>query len=238
MSIHHRVGPRGRRTLARAAAAGVAAAVILAPASALAHEDRKQGDLEMVVGFGTEPAYVGQPNSVQLILVHDGQPVADLGDTLDVEVSFGDADPLQLPFEPNFEVGEFGTPGDYRAWFIPTSAGSYTFHLTGTVDGEDVDQRFTSGPQTFGDVDSGSEIQYPAPQPTTGELADRIEREVPRLNDAIEQTRASAGDAASTAADDASSAKTLAIVGIVIGLLGVAAAGTAVFVARRPKKTG
>ena len=57
---------------------------------ALAHEGRKLGDLEMEVGWGTEPAYSGEVNSVQILLVHDGKPVVDLGDTLDVEVTFGD----------------------------------------------------------------------------------------------------------------------------------------------------
>ena len=46
---------------------------------------------------------------------------------------------------------------------------------------------------------------------------------------------ATANATAASAAEDAASARTLALVGIVIGLLGVAAAGTAVFVARRPK---
>ena len=65
---------------------------------------------------------------------------------------FGDAEPLSLSVEPFFEEGEFGTLGDYRAWFIPTSAGQYTFHFTGKIDGQSVDETFTSGPKTFDDV--------------------------------------------------------------------------------------
>ena len=204
--------------------------LMLLPTDVLAHEDRKQGDLEMAVGFGVEPAYVGQPNSVQLLLVHDGKPVIDLGDTLDVEVSFGDEEPLQLSLEPFFEPGEFGTPGDYRAWFIPTSAGSYAFHFTGTIDGEDVGQTFTSGPKTFSDVETGTDIEYPVKEPTTTELAGRIDREIPRLNDAIDQVR---GSVAGIASDEASSARTIGFVGIVLGLLGVAIGGTAVVLARK-----
>jgi hypothetical protein len=161
--------------------------------------------------------------------------VTDLGDTLDVEVSFGDAEPLQLAFEPYFEVGGFGTPGDYRAWFIPTAAGPYTFHLTGTVDDEEVDETFTSGPDTFSEVDSGADIQYPVQLPATTDLVERIERESGRVADADEQVRA-ANAAAAAAADDAETARTIAIVAAAIGLLGVAAAGTAVFVARRARR--
>jgi hypothetical protein len=196
----------------------------------------------MVAGFGTEPALAGQPNSVQLILVHDGEPVVDLGDTLDVEVTFGD-ESMALTLEPFFEEGEFGTPGDYRAWFIPTRPGTYEFHFSGTIDGEDVDETFTSGPQTFGDVESPTDLMFPAQDPTTGELAERIDREVPRLTDAIDEAGSSADQAVTAAADasataggavdDAAGARTLGVVGIVVGALGVLVAAGGVVMSRR-----
>jgi hypothetical protein len=165
------------RTAILALVATLATATLLA-STASAHEGRSQGDLEMVVGFGTEPAYSGQPNSVQLVLVHDGEPVVDLGDTLDVEVSFGD-ETMALPLEPNFAVGAFGEPGDYRAWFIPTRPGQYAFHFSGTIDGEEVDETFTSGPRTFSDVQNPADIQFPVQDPSNGELAERIEQRSP-----------------------------------------------------------
>ena len=90
-----------------AIAAATLATLPFAPPAA-AHEAKHVGDLEMVVAFGTEPAYAGYPNSVQLLLSHhDGAPVTDLksGD-LGVEVTFGDAT-KDLDLEPFFEVGEF-----------------------------------------------------------------------------------------------------------------------------------
>jgi hypothetical protein len=203
----------------------------LAP-TALAHEGRRQGDLEMVVGFGTEPAYAGQPNSVQLVLVHHGQPVVDLGDTLAVEVSFGD-ETIELPIEPFFAVGEFGEPGDHRAWFIPTRAGRYTFHFYGTIDGEEVDETFRSGPTTFSDVSDPADIQFPVQDPSTGELAERIEREVPRLRSAIDEAGAGAIALAHRASEDASSARTLGVIGLVLGGLGLIVAVTALVLSRR-----
>ncbi len=223
-----------RRTLA-AAALATGFVVLLAPAAS-AHEGRKLGDLEMEVGFGTEPAYVGQPNSVQLLLVHDGKPVVDLGDTLDVEVTFGDAEPLQLTLEPFFEEGEFGTLGDYRAWFIPTTAGQYTFHFSGTIDGEEVDETFSSGPDTFSDVVSTDDIEYPVNVPTNGELAERMDRESARASDSIDQVSAQADQAAgaaSQASDDASSAQTIGTIGLVVGALGLIVAIVAVVLSRR-----
>jgi hypothetical protein len=217
-------------------AATAAAGVIALPApAALAHEGRSQGDLEMVVGFGTEPAYAGQPNSVQLILEHGGEPVVDLGDTLEVEVTFGDQT-QQFTLEPNFAVGAFGEPGDYRAWFIPTRSGQYIFHFTGTIDGEDVDETFTSGPGTFSDVEDPKQIQFPVQDPTNGELAERIDQEVPRLTTATEEARAAATSAvedAGAASDDASSAQTFAILALAVGALGVALAAGALVVARK-----
>jgi hypothetical protein len=204
--------------------------VLIAPA-ALAHEPRTQGDLEMVVGFGTEPAYAGQPNSVQLILVHDGKPVVDLGDTLAVEVSFGD-ETMELPIEPFFALGEFGEPGDYRAWFIPTRPGQYAFHFSGTIDGEEVDETFTSGPNTFSDVSDPADIQFPVQDPTTGELAERIDREVPRLASAIEDARVEAV-AQANLASDVSSARTLGVIGLVVGGIGLIVAVMALMRGRR-----
>lgn len=204
--------------------------VLIAPAG-LAHEPRQQGDLEMVVGFGTEPAYAGQPNSVQLILVHGGKPVVDLGDTLAVEVSFGD-ETMELPIEPFFAVGEFGEPGDYRAWFIPTRPGQYAFHFSGTIDGEEVDETFTSGPNTFSDVSNPADIQFPVQDPTTGELAERIDREVPRLASAIEDARVEAV-AQANLASDVSSARTFGVIGLVVGGIGLIVAVMALMRGRR-----
>jgi hypothetical protein len=204
--------------------------VLLAPA-ALAHEPRQQGHLEMVVGFGTEPAYAGQPNSVQLILAHDGQPVVDLGDTLAVEVSFGD-ETMELPIEPFFAVGAFGEPGDYRAWFIPTRPGEYAFHFTGTIDGEEVDETFTSGPNTFSDVNDPADIQFPVQDPTTGELAERIEREVPRLASAIEDAGVEAA-AQAKLASDVSSARMFGVIGLIVGGVGLIVAVAALVLSRR-----
>lgn len=206
--------------------------VLLAPA-AVAHEPRKQGDLEMVVGFGTEPAYAGQPNSVQIILVHDGRPVVDLGNTLDVEVSFGD-EAMSLEIEPFFAVGEFGEPGDYRAWFIPTRPGQYEFRFSGTVDGERVDETFTSGPETFGDVANPADIQFPVQDPTTGELAERIDREVPRLASAIEDAGVEAV-AQANLASDVSSAHMFGVIGLVVGGIGLIVGVMALVLVRRKR---
>ena len=216
------------RILAATVAATLAALLIpLLASPAAAHEEKTVGKYHFVVGFGDEPAYAGEKNSVQLILADaKDKPVTDLTNTLKVEVTTGDAQPLALPMEPNFEVGEFGTPGDYRAFFIPTAPGSYSFHFTGSIKGQKIDQTFKSGPQSFSDIDDPAQVQYPVKQPTGGQLATRADRDTARVDAALAAER-------DQARDDASSARTLAIVGLVVGVLGLVAGGTALARSRR-----
>jgi hypothetical protein len=222
--------PRRSRGFIFAAASGLTV-LLLSAAPALAHEGRKLGDLEMEVGWGTEPALAGQMNSALILLVHDGEPVVDLGDTLEFEVTFGDQT-QPFPIEPFFEPGEFGTPGDYRAWFIPTSPGEYTFRFFGNIDGEEVDETFTPGPGGFEEVDSPQSIQFPEQEPSAGELAERIDREVPRLTNSVGEVQATANEAA----DDASSAKTLGLIGLIVGAVGLIVAIVALAVSNRRRK--
>jgi hypothetical protein len=206
--------------------------LVLLAGPAAAHEERHVGDLDLVVGFGQEPAYAGQPNSVELLLSTGGNPVTDLGDTLTVSVGFGDQS-KDLSVEPFFEVGEFGTPGDYRAWFIPTRAGQYSFHFTGTIRGTKIDETFTSGPKTFGDVDNPTDAEFPVQDPTNGELSDRIDREIPRLEASITDVKTSVDRSVGSVVDDVSSARTLALVGVALGALGLIAAIAAIAMTRR-----
>jgi len=180
------------RSKSIAAAVGVVGLLLaLGAAPASAHEARKIGRYNVEVGFGDEPAYTGEKNSVVMFL-NDAKdkPVTDLGDTLKVDVSTGNDDnqKLSLTMEPNFEVGGDGTPGDYRAWFIPTAPGPYTFHFTGGIKGQAVDQKFTSSPTTF------DEVQDPA--------------------QAASESRAK---------DAADKARLIAVAGVVVGALGLAA---------------
>jgi hypothetical protein len=216
------------RAIALAALASALVAVQASPA--FAHEERDVGRNTFAVGFGSEPPYAGEVNSVQLLLSDShGKPVTDLRPGLKVTVGFG-SQTLDLSIEPNFEIGEFGIPGDYRAWFIPTRPGRYSFHFTGKLNGQPVDETFTSGPKTFDDVLDPTGVEFPVKDPTIGQLSDRVQREVPRLDDAIAAGRTQA----SNAAGDASTATTLAIVAIVVGVLALAVGIASIARRRRP----
>jgi hypothetical protein len=203
--------------------------VVGAALTAHAHTEVEVGKVSMAIGFGTEPAYAGQPNSVQAILSFDGKPVTELGDSLKVEVGYGDAT-TDLALEPFFEIGEFGTPGDYRAWFIPSQTGTYTFHFTGSVQGQKVNETVQSGPKTFSDVEDPQEAMFPPLNaPTNEELATKIDQVDTRSQGAVAAAEAAAADSK----DAADSAKTLALFGLIVGAIGVVAGIAGLAAARR-----
>ena len=170
------------------------------------------------MGWADEPTYVGFKNAVEIILKDTkGKPVLNLGDTLKVEVVFGDQKSGLLTLEPAFDVEEgFGTPGDYQASLIPTRPGTYTFHFVGSIKGQKVDQTFTSSEKTFDSPRAPSEVEFPAKNPATADLAARLERLSPRVDTA--QAAATAGQAA------AAQARVLAAVALIAGVVSLASA--------------
>jgi hypothetical protein len=217
-----------RAAAASACATLLAGALILAQAGpALAHQEVTVGRYHVEVGFGDEPPYAGFRNSVQLILTQEatGDAVTDLGDTLKVTVKTG-AQSMPLSLEPNFEVGGDGEPGDYRAWFIPTAPGTYTFQFSGTIKGQAFDRSFSSGPTTFDDVKDPITAEFPFKAPTNAQLATRVQQ------DAARQSAALAAQAR-RARDQADSARLLGLIGIVAGAIGIVIGVTAFAAGRR-----
>jgi hypothetical protein len=208
--------------LAVLASLGASAALIVLPATAaLAHVEREFGPYTVALGFGTEPAYVGFPNSVEVI-IHEtasGKGVETAADTLKAEVSFG-SQTMEVTLEPNFDEDSGGSPGDYRAAFIPTSPGDYTLHISGTIGSTDVDESVTSSPTTFSSVVDPQTIQFPAKVPSGTELATKLDRTTARV-------QAQAASGARAASDAAGSAKAFGLIGIVVGALGLVVAGVA-----------
>jgi hypothetical protein len=192
----------------------VATAIVLAlgaqPASA--HENRPVGPLQFTVGWGDEPTFTGYKNSVTLRISRGGQPVAGVTG-IKAQVKTGD-ETVDLTLNQ-----AFGEPGLYEAALIPTRTGTYTFTFTGTVAGEEFSETFTSGEATFDSPTSASEVAFPVKDPSTGDLAQRLERETARL--------AAAQRASKDAKDDASQAKTFAMAGLVVGALGLVVGGVA-----------
>ena len=175
-------------------------------------QDNQRTDV-LRVGWGSAPAYAGQLNSVQLVLdtLSSGKPYTSLIDTLKVTVIYGQQQ-MEFALTPTFDPDTgFGTPGDYRAWLFPTAPGNYTFHFTGTIGSQKVDESFTSGPTTFATVEDPAAAQFPVKAPSNAQIAARVAAESAR----------------SATSSEVSSARTLGIVGIVVGVLGLVVASIA-----------
>ncbi len=181
--------------------------------TASAHEHREVGDYEITIGFTGEPALVGEPNGldlrVQLGHGDDGTPVEGLDETLKAEIRYGDQSmPLDLR-----EV--WNTPGAYTSDVIPSAEGAYTFHITGTIEGNEIDETFTSGPETFAEVGGVEALTFPA----------------------AGATDADADSAVQDAQDDADSARMLATIAIAVGAAGLALGVIGMAAARRARPT-
>ncbi len=227
------------RIWVRFGAAAAAAACLALGASALAeaHVVQQWGAYSVAMGWWQEPTYVGVQNAVQVIVKDkSGNPVADLasGD-LQVVVSAAGQSTAALPLDPSLDPDTgLGRPGEYLAWLIPTVPGDYTFHLTGAIHGQVVNETYTSSDQTFNAVEDATAAQFPVKLPSQTELSTLSDRLTVRVGGAA--TAASA--AQQTATDARHDASTALLVGTSVGALGVLvgliALGVALRVARRP----
>jgi hypothetical protein len=190
------------------------------PPATFAHEHRTVNEnYEFVVGWLNEPALAYEPNGLDFRVTlfpngvpeeeseeaeAQGQPVVGLEETLQAEIIAGGAETRELTLEP-----AFGEEGAYESPLIPTVVGDYTFRIFGDLEGQEVDETFTSGPETFSVIGEPSEIQFPeqlaAPATADGESASSSE---------------------SSSSDD--TARTLGIVGIIVGVIGLGVGGLAV----------
>jgi len=201
-------------------------AVSAGPASA--HEERTVGAYQITIGWQHEPTYTGVENAVQIFLKDaKGNPIDDLGDppSLKVQAINGSqtSDPLDLKASFDPDSGE-GTHGEFDASIIPTVPGDYTFHVTGAINGQNIDEKFTSSDKTFDPVKDPTTVQFPVKVPSNSQLAQSVSR-----------VDARATKAAKDAKDSADTATTLAIVGIAAGVL-LGGAGLIVAISARRRR--
>jgi hypothetical protein len=156
----HRVAVR---RLGSVGLAGLLLGAVAAPV--LAHEQRDVSGYSFEVGLIGEPVFVGQRSGLEFQVTKDDKPISGLDKTLKAEVIYGDAT-QDLPLTERAE-----DPGWYESVFIPTSAGKYTFHIAGDIDGTAIDESFTSGPTGFDEVQEATAGQFPSTLPTVTELS-------------------------------------------------------------------
>jgi hypothetical protein len=200
---------------------------LVVSATASAHVVKQFGSYSVAMGWLHEPTYAGVENAVQVIVKDgSGNPINDLqpGD-LQVAVSTAGQQTAALPLQPSFDPDTgLGTPGEYTASLIPTQVGDYTFHLSGSIHGQAVDETATSSDQTFNSVTTGTDVQFPVKLPALGDLSTLMQRVDGRVT--AEQTTATQAQQAATQAQQAASqasdnANRALLVGILVGGLGM-----------------
>jgi hypothetical protein len=137
----------------------------LIPGVAVAHEDREVAGYQVVIGFIDEPVFVGQKSGLEVFVSRGDQPIASLEQTLQAEV-IQDDQRRELPLSPRF-----GEEGAYQSYFFPTVAGPYTFRIFGSIEGNEIDESFTSSPEGFSEVEEVAAGQFPVVLPGTAEIA-------------------------------------------------------------------
>jgi len=202
--------------------------LLVDPAGLAARERRSvlNGRFELVVGFLAEPAYEGEPNGLYL-RVTDSQPptptpnatptpspgatpAPEAGTTLQAEVRYGEQTRrLDL-------VQDEADPAIYRAIFVPTQPGDYVFRITGTLAGREIAEEFHSSAETFPGVTGVGDVQFPADIPVGQGLLDAFEE----------------------AEERAARARTLGVVGVMLGVVGLLSGGLSVVLSRRPPPGG
>jgi hypothetical protein len=201
-------------------------AVVSLATTAYGHERRAVGPYRFVVGFLTEPAFEGLKNGVDLrVLQADSEaPVEGLQDTLQVEVTH-----VPSTVRKNLKLRTiYRNPGHYTADLIPTAPGQYRFRFFGNIQELAVQETFDSksGGGQFDDVESSVDLQFPVRLPEIREMANALR--------GAQQEAQQAQDTALAAQAGLASARTFALIGIVLGALGCAL-GAGVVVAFRKR---
>jgi hypothetical protein len=207
-----------------AALAGAVALLAIASAAS-AHEHVTAGDLEFVIGWGTEPPVAYQMNSITIRVEHNLQPsgsvlVTGVADNLTVTISTGTATSVKAVEE------QHGIPGTYEFAIVPTRVGTYTIRIAGQINGTTFD--VSADPE---DVTGGLDVDFPVSDPTPKELDDNASAQQARieaLQAQVAALQAGGGGTPVTQAQleqanaAASTATMLALVGLAAGVVGVA----------------
>jgi hypothetical protein len=168
------------RLLALAAIVIVAtAALALRSTPALAHEGHTVGPYSVELGWRVEPAFVGLPNGPELFISSkddETKKIEGAEKTLKLDVTFGkETRPVKIG-------AAYGDPGHYVADLIPTRAGDYVYHLTGTIGDTKVDETYTSASGKFGTVEPVADVLFPDTNFDVGSLIEKIDAQQKQID--------------------------------------------------------
>jgi len=177
-------------------------ALFIVPTSAFAHERRTiaNGKYDVTVGWDEEPTYVGLKNAASIRIAQGGSnpavPVTGAEKNLKVQIRQG-ATTKEFPLR-----AVFGQQGYYVADIVPTKEGDYQWTFVGSINEDQVNEKFDTADGKFGGAMALTSLEFPQPLPDPA------------------QTNA----AVTSAQADAQNARNLAIIGIAVGVIGLGVA--------------
>lgn len=197
---------------------------------AYAHNEIEQGDVRIVAGWGVEPPLQGQVNTIIMIITREGEPATNALAEAEVAIKKG-GDSKVLDLRPGEEAGT------YFADIIPTQTGQYSLVISGAVAGQEFD-----GEVAIEDAADARSISFPeggdggqqgVPQgfieQMRGVITD-LTVQVDGATTAAQEANGAAQAAAKTAGDIKASAEGAYLVGMVgigVGVAGIALAAVA-----------
>jgi len=149
----------------------ITAVLMLLAIPVLAHESRDVEPYILVFGLRNEPALTGERSGPELFVYQNNS--GERGDRVEggefqVEMMAGDVT-MTVPLRP-----AFGDAGHYVADVIFTLPGDYSFHLTGTIEDNAIDEVFNTADGKFGPVDPATDVHFPVAAPDTLQLMETI----------------------------------------------------------------
>jgi hypothetical protein len=177
-------------------------ALLVVPTTAFAHERRTiaNGKYDVTVGWDSEPSYVGLKNGASIRIAQGGSnpavPVEGADKTLKVQIRQGAAT-KEFPLR-----AVFGQPGYYVADIVPTRDGDYQWTFVGSINGDQVNEKFDTADGKFDKVNAATALQFPQALPDPSQESAAV----------------------NAAQAEAQGARMLAMAGIGVGLLGLIAA--------------
>lgn len=92
---------------------------------------------EITTQYVHEPAILGDTNGVKVTIKENGEPVTGIAADITVQVEYMEAVRVLNMYEDPAQ------PGVYTGVFIPMQPGEYSFGITGTIDGVEINETYT-----------------------------------------------------------------------------------------------
>lgn len=197
---------------------------------AYAHNETEVGDIRIIGGWVQEPPLVNQLNGIvlQVVRISDDSPITNAFSSMDVNVVKG-GQSKALSLSPTEDAGV------YVASIVPTQLGQYAVTLQGTISGQQINTQLE-----IEDVEDSASLNFPPSSGSGGVDPGFVEQmqavisdlnaQIDTANTAADEALSAAEAAAETTAEikaEADRAYLIGLVGIGVGVAGIAIAAVA-----------